>query len=141
MTELAPVCGVGVVVIKGDDVLLIRRGKPPNKGSWSLPGGRQDWGETVRETAVREVREETGVEIELVDLIDVFDGIGRGPDGAITYHFTLVDFVARWTAGEPVAGDDAAAAAWIARDGLPALGLWSETVRAIDLAFARLQRT
>lgn len=133
-----PVVGVGVVVVKGDSVLLIRRGRPPKLGEWSLPGGKQEWGETVRETAVREIHEETGLAVELVDLIGVFDGIGRNADGSVGYHYTLVDFVARWTAGEPVAGDDAAAAEWIARDRIPSLGIWTETVRAIDLAFAKL---
>ena len=130
--------GVGVVVIKDDTVLLIRRGTPPKLGQWSLPGGKQEWGETVRETALREVREETGLEIELVDLIGVFDGIGRDAEGDVAYHYTLVDFVARWTAGEPVAGDDATAVEWFAHGRIRSLGIWTETVRAIDLGFAKL---
>jgi 8-oxo-dGTP diphosphatase len=133
-----PAVGVGVVVVKDDAVLLIRRGKPPNQGQWSLPGGHQEWGETVREAGVREVREETGLDVELLDLIGVFDGIGRSPDGAVDWHYTLVDFVARWAGGEPVAGGDAAHAEWVPRERLPTLGLWSETLRAIDLAFAKL---
>lgn len=135
-----PVVGVGVVVVKDDAVLLIRRGQPPRQGEWSIPGGRQEWGETVRETALREVREETGLEVELVDLIGVFDGIGRSPDGAVSWHYTLVDFVARWTGGEPAAGSDAAHAEFVPRERLQALGLWAETVKAIELGFAKLAR-
>lgn len=136
--DARPQVGIGVVIIKDDSVLLIRRGRPPNQGHWSIPGGRQEWGETVREAGMREVREETGLDVELVDLIGVFDGIGRGADNAITYHYTLVDFVARWSGGEPVAGSDAAWVEWVPREKLASLGLWSETIRAIDLAFARL---
>ena len=140
MASTAPTIGVGVVIIRDRSVLLIRRGQPPNMGQWSIPGGRQEWGETVRETGVREVREETGLDVELLDMIGVFDGIGRSPDGTVTWHYTLVDFVARWAGGEPVAGGDAASVAWVPRDRLPSLGLWSETLRAIDLAFAKLDQ-
>ena len=134
----APVVGVGVIVVKDDSVLLIRRANPPNKGAWSIPGGRQELGETVRETAVREVREETGLDIVPGPMLDVFDGIGRAADGALTYHYTLIDFVARWRGGEPVAGGDAAHVEWVPRDRVAGLGLWSETERAIELAFERL---
>ena len=96
-----PVVGVGVVVWKGARLLLIRRGKSPMRGRWSLPGGRQELGETVRETAVREVREETGVEIRLGALIDVVDTIRRDESGAVDLQYTLVDFDADWIAGEP----------------------------------------
>jgi 8-oxo-dGTP diphosphatase len=138
---MRPSVGVGVVVVRDGSVLLIRRGQPPNQGQWSIPGGRQEWGETVREAALREVREETGLEVELVDLIGVFDGIGRQPDGTVGWHYTLIDFVARWTGGEPVAGGDAAHAEFVPRARLRSLGLWSETLRAIDLGFARLEAT
>ena len=133
--QQAPVVGVGVVVWKGDDVLLIRRGKPPRKGSWSLPGGRQLLGETTRDTAVREVAEETGIDIRVGALLDVIDSISEGPDGVL--HYTLVDFDAEWVAGEPVAGDDADAAVWADAGDLAAYGLWDETVRIIALSRAR----
>jgi 8-oxo-dGTP diphosphatase len=107
----------------------------------SLPSARrrQEWGETVRETAVREVKEETGLDVELGPMIDVFDGIGRDADGSLTYHYTLIDFVARWGGGEPVAGSDAAHVEWVPRDRVGSLGLWSETLRAIDIAYQRLE--
>jgi ADP-ribose pyrophosphatase YjhB (NUDIX family) len=124
--------GVGVVVLKGNEVLLIRRGRPPKQGEWSIPGGRQEFGETVRETALREVMEETGITAGNLRLLDVVDLVR--PDGS--GHWTLVDFAADWVAGEPVAGDDAAAARWFAGADIDTLGLWSETVRIIRAALS-----
>ena len=123
-----------MVVFKGPRVLLIRRGKAPRAGSWSLPGGRQRLGETVRETAAREVREETGVEAEVVALLDVVDSIQRDGDGRIAYHYTLVDFLAEWRTGEAAAGGDAAAVVWADSGDLDRYQLWDETVRVIGLA-------
>ena len=127
-----PFIGVGVVVWKGDQFLLIQRGKPPRMGQWSIPGGGQELGETVRETAIREVKEETGVDIEVRGLIDVVDSIRADDQNRIAYHITLIDFAARWTGGEPVAGDDAMGVGWFKLADLPALGLWDETVRVIE---------
>ena len=132
-----PVVGVGVVVWKRGQVLLIRRGKAPMKGRWSLPGGRQEAGETTRETAHREVREETGTEIRLGGLLDVIDTIRRDGQGAVTLHYTLVDFDADWTDGELVAGDDADDALWADPDALADYDLWDETLRIINLSRTR----
>ncbi len=132
-----PMVGVGVVVWRGPELLLIQRGKPPRMGSWSLPGGMQELGETVRETAVREVREETGLEIDLTHLIDVVDTITRDEDGRVRLQYTLVDFAAEWRSGEPVAGDDAAGAQWIHPDDLGPLKLWTETLRIIEMSAAK----
>jgi len=126
-----PWVGVGVVVWKGDEFLLIRRGKPPRLGGWSIPGGRQELGETVRETAVREVMEETGVTIELLDLVGVYDAITKDKHGRVASHITLVDFAARWLGGEAVAGDDALGVGWFRLDDLSELGLWTETEHVI----------
>jgi ADP-ribose pyrophosphatase YjhB (NUDIX family) len=124
-----------VVIVRpgpaGPEVLLIRRGQPPRLGEWSIPGGRQELGETVRETAVREVLEETGLEIANLRLIDVVDAFGKHPDGTLRTQWVLVDFRADWVAGEPTAGGDAAAAAWVPVAKLGGYGLWSETVRVI----------
>jgi 8-oxo-dGTP diphosphatase len=133
----APAAAVGVVCLRGRDVLLIRRGQPPLKGAWSLPGGRIEWGERASDAALRELREETGVEAELLGLLDVVDGLFRRDDGALGAHYVLIDYAAAWTAGEPRAGDDAAAAAFHPLDRLDELGLWDETVRIIRLAEAR----
>jgi 8-oxo-dGTP diphosphatase len=126
-----PVVGVGAVVWRGDRVLLIRRGKPPRLGQWSLPGGAQQLGETLEEAIAREVREETGLDLAVLRFLATVDLIERDPDGRIRYHYTLIDFVAEAAVGEAVPGDDAAAVAWFAPEELGALGLWSETVRII----------
>jgi 8-oxo-dGTP diphosphatase len=136
-----PVVGIGTVVWSGDQVLLVRRGRPPRVGQWSLPGGAQELGETVAETARREVREEAGIEILLApEPIATIDLIERDPDGRVRFHYTLIDFLAEAEQGELQAGDDAAEARWFALDELPALGLWTETVRIIERARRRRQR-
>ena len=126
----APVPAVGVVCLRDDSVLLIRRGTPPRQGEWSLPGGRIEPGERAVDAALRELREETGVEAEITGLIDVVDGLfpeaGR--------HYVLVDYAVRWISGEPVAGDDAKEARFVALDEVEALIDWSETRRIIRMA-------
>lgn len=133
-----PVPTVGVVCLKGDQVLLIKRGTPPRLGQWSLPGGRIEWSEPVTEAALRELKEETGVEAELTGLIDVVDGVFTSREtGETTRHFVMIDYAARWTAGEPVAGDDAADARFFTRDEAMAAVEWDETRRVIEEAFER----
>ena len=136
-----PLIGVGVIVLRGsrgeEEVLLIKRGKPPRQGHWSLPGGRQRLGETVRETALREVREETGCSVEVVALLDVVDSITRDRDGGIEYHYTLIDFLADWTEGDAGPRGDAADAAWVSIDALGDYRLWEETLRLIALGSER----
>ena len=129
-----PFVGVGVVVWRGDEVLLIERGKSPVSGTWSLPGGMQELGETVRETAHREIKEETGIDIDIVCLLDVVDLVRRDDKGDVRFHYTLVDFTARWRADEAVAGDDAADARWVPLDELDRYKLWDETLRVIRLS-------
>src|SRR5258706_12891345 len=107
-----PQIGVGAVIWRGDTLLLIRRGKPPLAGEWSIPGGRQEPGETVAQALLREVHEETGLTIEILGLIDVVDAIMRDSAGQLTRHYTLIDFSARWSAGTARPGDDAEAVAW-----------------------------
>ena len=127
-----PVPGVGVVCLRGAQVLLIRRGKPPMQGAWSLPGGHVEWGETLAAAALRELVEETGVEAELLGLVDVVDGL-FGPDT----HYVLIDYAARWRSGEPRAEDDAVEAVFHPLARLGELELWAETVRVIALAAER----
>ncbi|MBL6929203.1 MAG: NUDIX hydrolase [Rhodospirillales bacterium] len=129
-----PFVGVGAVVIRDGRVLLARRGKEPRKGSWSLPGGAQQLGETVFEAARREIREETGLEIEVLGIIDVADSIQRDDHGEVRYHYTLVDVLAQTINGDvAAAGDDAAEVAWFSPDELAPLELWTETTRIIGL--------
>ena len=142
MTTLAgvqrPVPTVGVVCLKGDLVLLIKRGTPPRLGQWSLPGGRIEWGEAVDAAALRELKEETGVEAELTGLLDVVDGVFTSREtGETTRHFVMIDYAARWTGGEPVAGDDAADARFFTREDAMAAVEWDETRRVIEAAYAR----
>ncbi|TVR29137.1 MAG: NUDIX domain-containing protein [Spirochaetaceae bacterium] len=134
-----PFVGVGVVVFHHDTVLLIRRGNPPRVGEWSLPGGAQQLGETVRQTAVREVKEETGVTIAEPQFLEVIDAIIPDEQGRTRYHYTLIDFWAEWRAGNLVAADDAQHAEWIPFSRLADLGLWSKTVEVIQTA--RRQRS
>jgi 8-oxo-dGTP diphosphatase len=138
-----PVPTVGVICLRDDQVLLIKRGTPPRLGQWSLPGGRIELGETHPVAALRELKEETGVDAELLGLVDVIDGVfparpsldGKG--GEITRHYVLIDYAARWTGGEPVAGDDAAEARFVSRDEAMALVEWDETRRVIRETYER----
>ena len=133
-----PVPTVGVVCLRGDEVLLIRRGTPPRLNQWSLPGGRLEWGETLEVAALRELKEETGVEAELLGLLDVVDGVFPArPGGEITRHYVMIDYAARWTGGEAVAGDDAAEAKFVTLDEAMALVEWEETRRVIAETYAR----
>ncbi len=130
-----PLIGVGIVVWHGERVLLIRRGKPPRVGQWSLPGGAQKLGETVAEAARREVREETGLAVEVGEVLAVVDLIEREGE-RVRYHYTLIDFSAEADGPELRPGSDAADARWFGLDQLGELGLWSETLRIIQLARA-----
>ena len=129
-----PAVGVSGVVWKGDEVLLIQRGKEPNKGHWSLPGGHQEWGETVKQAVAREVREETGVEVEVGGLIDVVDAIIPAAGEPAGHHFTLIDYKCDWVSGEALASDDASAVAWAKQGDLGKFNLWGETLRIIALS-------
>ena len=132
-----PQVGVGVAVWRGDEVLLVKRGTEPRIGQWSLPGGRQQPGETVREAAIREVIEETGLTVTPATLIDVVDSITYGKDGNMQYHYTLVDFSAEWQAGDACAGDDAVDVCWMRLDQLDGLDMWDETRRIVRLSFSQ----
>lgn len=130
MTKIRPpVPAVGIVCLRGDEVLLVRRAHPPRQGEWSLPGGRIEPGETANAAALRELHEETGVDAELIGLIDVIDAIFP------PYHYVLIDYVAHWRRGEPRAGDDATEARFFSVSDLSALDLWAETDRIIRVAF------
>ncbi len=123
-----------MVCFRGDQVLLIKRGKAPRKGEWSIPGGHVEWGETTAQAAVREVMEETGITVEALALIEIIDAIGPGdpPQG----HYVLIDYVGRWISGEPRAGCDAAEALFAPLSELERFRLWSETHRIILKAAA-----
>ncbi len=128
----APIVGVGAVIFKEDQVLLIKRRKAPLKGAWSLPGGAQNLGETYKEAAVREVSEETSIIIEVLQIIDVVDSIFKDDRERIQYHYTLIDVLGLWVGGTPIAQDDAMEAKWFDLDEIKGLGLWSETIKIIE---------
>lgn len=108
-------------------------------GQWSIPGGRIEPGETAKTAALRELREETGVQAELAGLVDVVDAIFENREGSLlTRHYVLIDYVARWQEGEPVAGDDADEACFIGLSDLQMYDLWGETLRIIEAARAMI---
>lgn len=119
--ETAPVprVGVGGVVMQAGALLMVERGRPPRAGQWAIPGGKLRWGERLEEAVAREVEEETGLRVEVGELI--WSGQTIGPD----WHFILLDFEAEVTGGSLVAGDDAAAAAWVPLDEVEELPLTS----------------
>ena len=129
-----PWVGIGVVVLRGDEVLLIQRGKAPRLGQWGIPGGAQHVGESVFEAAEREVREETGLAIRPRAIITVVDSVTRDPERRVRYHYTLVEVLADWLEGEPKAEDDVLDARWVKLDSLESLGMWAETVSVIRKA-------
>lgn len=118
-----PLVGVGAVIVRDHRVLLIRRGQAPLLGEWSLPGGVLECGETLREAAVREACEETGLVVETVDMLGVYERIIPSDDGRVRYHYVLIDFLCRPVGGELKAGSDAAEVGWFTREELPALKL------------------
>ena len=124
---------VGVICFRGDDVLLIRRGKAPRAGEWSLPGGRIEPGESEREAALRELAEETGVRAELGPKVATIDADFEG----VSYR--LHDYVARWVSGEPAGADDALEAAFVPMDAIGALRMWPKTEAVIRDALAAVQ--
>jgi ADP-ribose pyrophosphatase YjhB (NUDIX family) len=109
----APLVGVGAVVYRGDEVLLIRRGNPPLYGSWSLPGGRVREHEDLRTALLREVREECSIEIEVNDLITEFEYIERDGNHGVKYHYVVFDFKARYGGGTLSRASDALEARWV----------------------------
>ncbi len=131
-----PLVGIGVVVLRPDAVLLVRRGRPPALGAWSIPGGAQDLGETAEAAARRELLEETNMVVGGLSLVTHVDSIHHSNDGRIQYHYTILDFAARWVAGEPTPGSDVTEAAFVQFDDLNDLGLWNEAIRVIGLARA-----
>jgi 8-oxo-dGTP diphosphatase len=108
----APRVAVGAVLIRGGKVLLVKRSKPPNQGQWAIPGGSVHLGETLREAAEREMREETGLVIRAGDPVHTVDLIERDEGGRIRFHYVIIDFAADLVGGELRASDDAADAGW-----------------------------
>lgn len=127
----APVVGVGAVVLAGPRVLLVRRGRPPGQGIWSLPGGVVELGEGLKDACAREVREETGISAEVGPMVEVVQRILPDEAGSVEYHYVLVDFLCFAEEIAPIAGDDAAGARWVDLKDLDELQLTTDTQRVI----------
>jgi len=128
----APVLAVAAVIWNAHGkVLLIRRTKEPRKGQWSLPGGKVEFGETLKEAVMREVLEETGLTVKLAGVAGIAETICDASVGAANAHFVMIDYSATVVSGEAMAQSDAADATWFTRAEIDALPLWSETRRII----------
>jgi ADP-ribose pyrophosphatase len=126
-----PFVGVGAIIVENNRVVLIKRGYAPAAGEWSIPGGTMEIGETVREAAVREAREETGLIVEPGELLGVFDRLLRDPDHRARYHYVLIDFLCTRIGGELKAGGDAADARWFTAEEVAKLPLPEDTAEVI----------
>jgi ADP-ribose pyrophosphatase YjhB (NUDIX family) len=126
-----PLIGVGAIIIEAGRVVLVKRAHPPIQGQWSIPGGVLEIGEMVREAAIREAGEETGLIVEPGDLLGVYDRILRDPGHRVQYHYVLIDFLCRRVGGELHAASDAAEVGWFRREDLAGLNLAEDTVDVI----------
>jgi 8-oxo-dGTP diphosphatase len=113
-----PIVGVGAVIVQGDRVLLVRRGNEPLRDQWSIPGGVLELGETLRQGAAREAREETGLVVEPGEVLDAVDSIHRDEHGRPRYHYVLIDLLCRVRAGELRAASDVSEARWFTAEEL-----------------------
>jgi len=138
MSENRPIiASVGAVVFKGSDVLVVKRGRPPLKGHWSIPGGKLEYGEALADAVAREVKEETGCEINVIGLIDVFEA---RPQKIGEAHYLLIDYVAEWVSGEVVPADDADEAEFVPfAEALSRLA-WDQTRTALQKAKLALKK-
>lgn len=108
-----PIPAVAAIILEEGKLLLIRRGAEPNKDKWSIPGGSVQWGEPLKEAIKREVREETGLDVEVGKIAGVFDLIVRDEAGNVAYHYVIIDFFAKPVGGKLIPGDDAVQVRWV----------------------------
>lgn len=128
----APLVGVAAAVFNtAGEVLLAQRSRPPRPGTWGLPGGLLDLGETLEAGARREVGEECGIEVAISGIAGVFEPITRDEEGRVEYHYVVIDYWATWTSGTPRAGDDAADVRWVALTDLASYALLPDTQAVI----------
>jgi 8-oxo-dGTP diphosphatase len=133
-----PLVGVGAIIIEGGRVVLVKRAHPPLQAEWSIPGGVLEVGELVREAAIREAREETGLTVEPGELLGVYDRVLRDADKRVQYHYVLIDFLCRRVAGDIAAASDAAEVRWVTREELAGLRLAEDTLDVIRKGFSKL---
>ena len=129
-----PIVGIGIVLLKLGEVLLVRRARAPSLGQWALPGGAQEVGETAEAAARRELREETGLDAGAMHLAANVDSIHRDDAGRVQYHYTIIDFAAAWIGGDPAPGGDVSEAVFAPLAELERFGLWDEAHRVIAIA-------
>jgi ADP-ribose pyrophosphatase YjhB (NUDIX family) len=136
-----PLVGVGAIIVEDGRVLLIKRGKAPLLGEWSIPGGMLELGETLRQGAEREALEETGVMVRATDLLGVFDRIvpsdAPGEDGRTLYHYVLIDFLCHRISGDVLAAGDASDARWFSVEEFAKLSLPEDTRNVLQLGLAK----
>jgi mutator protein MutT len=131
---------VGGIVFQGDEVLLVKRGREPGLGKWSIPGGAVEVGETVERAIQREIEEETGLIIEVVDLIEIFERIIPDPQGRIQYHYVLLDYWCAIKGGQLKAQSDADEAGFFPVDSLKTINLPQETEQVILKAYEKYKK-
>ena len=132
-----PLVGAGAVIVRGDQVVLVRRGRPPLAGEWSIPGGVVKLGETLRQAAEREAREETGLEIEAGEVLEVFESITPDAQGKTCYHYVIVDFFCRVKSGKLRAGGDALETKWCRAEELAEMKVSEAATKVVLKALAR----
>ncbi len=130
-----PMIGVGALIFKDDSILMAQRGKEPLKGGWSLPGGLLEVGEALKDGVRREVREETGLEVEPLGVFEIFERIMRDEQGAPEYHYVLIDYVCRVVGGDLRPGDDVCAVQWVLQRDLQSMIITEGTLGVIEKAF------
>ena len=126
---------MGAVVFKDDRVLLVRRGQPPAKDHWAIPGGSVEIGETLQQAAEREIWEETGIRIRAAKPIYTFDVIERDESQGIRFHYVIVDLLADYVSGELSAGDDAVEARWVSAEEIAELTVSASTLKLLKSEF------
>lgn len=110
---LRPIVGVGAIILENDNVLIVRRGQPPKMGAWSIPGGGVDLGEDLEQACMREVKEETGLDVEILSEGRVLNRVTRDEWGRVQFHYVLIDYVCRPTGGLLQAASDISEAKWV----------------------------
>jgi len=135
-----PLIGVGALIVENSRVVLIKRGKAPLLGEWSIPGGMLELGETLRQGAEREALEETGLVVRATELLGVFDRVVPDAEGKIVYHYVLIDFLCERISAELHAGADAADAKWFTPEEVAMLPLAEDTAEVIRAALTKAVR-
>ena len=132
--------GVGALIFDGDSILLVERAGEPLKGYWSLPGGLLETGELIEDAVRREVREETGLDVELLYRFDIFERIMKDDQGRAEYHYVLVDYVCKVTGGEARAADDVSRVEWVPHAKLGDYKITAGTLEAVERAYGDVRR-